>query len=199
MCLTYYRREWNILGPLESKLLLFSPTRLCIWSILSHASVHYGISATSLPRVSAVWHLNSKQYCSQVFFYFFNTHTNHTTYIFNIKIFYLKHITKHIFLFMNIINTYFWQHFLNHIIHIILNNVTQTSLPNGPCSLLFKPFCTVWTWVCLRCHPRFHTYGREPILQFQWIFSLLSVTKINIKPYQKKKKRKINIKHSKPE
>ena len=43
------------------------------------------------------------------------------------------------------------------------------------------------TWACLRCHPRFHTCGREPILQFQWIFSLLSVTKINIKPYQKKK------------
>jgi len=31
---------------------------------------------------------------------------------------------------MNTINTYFLQYFLNHIIHIILNNVNQTPLSN---------------------------------------------------------------------
>ena len=61
-----------------------------------------------------------------------NTHIYPIHNISNTKIYYLRHITKHIFLFMNTINTYFWQHFLNHIIHIILNNVTQTPLPNGP-------------------------------------------------------------------
>ena len=44
LCLIYYRREWNTLGPLDSKLSLFSPTCLCRWSLLSHASVQCAIS-----------------------------------------------------------------------------------------------------------------------------------------------------------
>ena len=103
--MTYYRRERNTLGPPDNKLSLFSPTRLCRWSLLSHASMHCGISAMSLPHVSVMWHLNSKQYNCQLFLNK-NTHTKHTTYISNTKIYYLKHITKHIFLFMNTINTY---------------------------------------------------------------------------------------------
>ena len=136
LCLTYYRREWNTLDPPDNKLSLFSSTRLCRWSLLFHALVHYGISATSLPRVSAVWHLSNvspTRLCSTVVsFLKKNTHIYPIHNISNTKIYYLRHITKHIFLFMNTINTYFWQHFLNHIIHIILNNVTQTPLPNDP-------------------------------------------------------------------
>ena len=94
LCLTYYRREWNTLGPPDNKLSLFSPTRLCRWSLLSHASMHCGISAMSLPHVSVMWHLNSKQYHCQLFLNLkknTHTHTNHTTYISNTKIYYLKH------------------------------------------------------------------------------------------------------------
>ena len=110
LCLTYYRREWNTLDPPDNKLSLFSSTRLCRWSLLFHALVHYGISATSLPHVSVVWHLNNvspMRLCSTVVsFLKKHTHIYPIHNISNTKINYLKHITKHIFLFMNTINTY---------------------------------------------------------------------------------------------
>ena len=76
---------------------------------------------SSLPCVNALWHLSNvsstrqcnvaSQFKTVPLSAFFklkkkHTHTNHTTYISNTKIYYLKHITKHIFLFMNTINTY---------------------------------------------------------------------------------------------
>ena len=61
--------------------------------------------------------INLKLYCCQLFKQK-HTHTyqTHNLY-FKYQKMYLKHSTKHIFSFMNTINTCFLQHFLNHIPH----------------------------------------------------------------------------------
>ena len=50
---------------------------------------------------------------------------------------YLKHSIKHIVCFMNIVNTYFYNIFLNHNFLIILNNDTKNLQPNGRVSFQY--------------------------------------------------------------
>ena len=131
LCFTKYLESQTLMGPPNTTLTLPSHTSVQMVSSLPCVSP-VGISATSLPCVCAArlkpklfscpscttmsHHHNSHILQKSTIVNFLKkkkyTHTKHTTY-FQYQNIPLKHITKHIFLIMNTINTYFLQHFLN--------------------------------------------------------------------------------------